>query len=181
MNDILTQLKNNIVALIITTIVAIFTLFSDKILGDIKFELNKADLRVSSYEKFTVDISSYVFDAENVTEYYQNGWTTLTSLNMVTPAYNNAIDELRSQEYVTYELLHRFWKPDDISRFEKVMETVKKIDTQIHSLNSEAESVKNGTKKSADPKITMPVVKNLNQLDRELENRVKAFFLNLVR
>jgi len=180
MSNFLTQIKSNLVTAIITTLVAIVTLFSDKIVGDIKFELNKADLRVSSYEKFTASISTFVFNAENVAGFYQNGTTTKTSLHLVVDPYNTSIDDIRKQEYITYGILTRFWTKDDIGRFEKMMETVKRIDLQIHALNPEAELIENGKEDHADPKITAPIVKQLNALNRELEIRVKTFIEALV-
>ena len=180
MNSFIQTLKTNFVTLLVTTIVAIITVFSDTIVGDIRFSLNKADLRVASYEKFTSSISNFVFNAEIVTEFYDQGWTTASSLKFAVPPYNDAITDLRKNEYVTYGMLNRFWTKDDINRFEDVMETVKKIDFQVHSLNPEAEAVINGTKLKADIKFTEPIADTLKSLNRELETRVKKFLLPLI-
>ena len=179
MGAFIKKIVDNLIALIVTTIIAIITLFSDKIVGKIKFELNKADLRISFYEKFAASISSFIVDAENVINYYYNGVTAKTSLHKAVDPYNNSIDDLRKQEYITYANLHKYWGDDDVMRFETIMETAKKIDILIHSLNPGAEAMENGVKKNADPQVIKPTVVKLIPLNKQLEIDVKRFFFNL--
>jgi hypothetical protein len=174
------KIKENFATLLITTTIALITVFSDKIVGDIKFAVNRANLRTAHYEKLAADISNYTFFAENVTEYYDQGWTTKSSLEKVVPPYNEAIVTLCKQEYVTLALLHRFWDTDNVSRFKEVMETVREIDTQIHSLNSEAEAIATGAKQKADPAVTKPITDKLKLLVTKLKTRINAFLSNLI-
>lgn len=180
MNTIWETVKGNFATLLITTTIAFLTVFSDKIVGDIKFAVNRADLRTTHYEMIAADISSFTFNAEIVTESYDQGWTTKSSFDSIAPSYNEAIVKLRKQEYVTLALLTRFWKKDDVNRFTEVMETVKKIDAEIHSLNPEAEAVVNGTKPRADPTVTKPATDKLKMLIPELRIRINNFISNLI-
>ena len=149
-------------------------------MGDIKFAVNRANLRTAHYEKLAADISNYTFFTENVTEYYDQGWTTKSSLEKVVLPYNEAIVTLRKQEYVTLALLHRFWDTDDVSRFKEVMETVREIDTQIHSLNPEAEAIATGAKQKADLAVTKPVTDKLKLLVTKLKERINTFLSHLI-
>ncbi|HEX7176191.1 MAG TPA: hypothetical protein VF240_13095 [Pyrinomonadaceae bacterium] len=173
------KIKDNFTTLFVTTLVALLTVFSDSIVGNIKFAVNRANLRTTHYEKLATDLSNYTFSAENVTEFYEQGWTSKSSLELAVKPYNDAIVNLRKQEYVNAALLHRFWDADDVSRFKAVMETVREVDTQIHSLNSEAEAVANAVKPKADPAVTKPVTDKLKPLIEELKSRVSAFLSDL--
>ena len=53
-------ITDNLVAWLAATIVALLTVFSDKILERIRFSLNRADLRVKYFEELAVDLSTYV-------------------------------------------------------------------------------------------------------------------------
>jgi hypothetical protein len=174
------KIKDNFATLLITTTVAIITVFSDKIVGDIKFAVNRANLRTAHFEKMAADISNYAFFAENVTEYYDQGWTTKSSLEKVVPPYNDAIVTLRKQEYITLALLHRFWGRDDVRRFAEVMESVREIDTHIHSLNSEAEAIATGAKQKADPAVTKPITDKLKLSVTRLKERISTFLSHLL-
>lgn len=162
-------LKEKIVTLIIPAVIALLTIFSDKIVEQVKLSVNRANLRTSHYERLSSEISFFAFASENVTEYYENGWTTKSSLEAIVPDYNNAITSLRKNEYVTFGLLHRFWEKGDVERFQRIMETVKKIDVQIHSMNAEAEAVVTGKKERADLNTTKPVTDRLKVLNKELD------------
>lgn len=180
MDTIWETFKTHFSTLLITATIALLTVFSDKIVGDIKFAVNRADLRTAHYETLAADISNFAFNAEIITEYYEQGWTTKSSFDSIAPSYNEAIVKLRKQEYVTLALLTRFWKKDDVDRFKEVMEIVKKIDTQIHSLNSEAEAVITGAKSKADPAVTKPVTDKLKVLIPEMQTKINTFLSQLI-
>jgi DNA-binding Lrp family transcriptional regulator len=54
-------ISNNVGTWLAAVTVALLTIFSDKILGRIRFSLNRADLRVKYFEQLATDLSTYVF------------------------------------------------------------------------------------------------------------------------
>lgn len=180
MPTIVEKLKESSITILVTSFITLITIFSDKIFENIKFGLNRADLRISQYENLATGISDFAFEAENITEYYEYGWTTKLSLEVVAPEYNAAITNLRRKEYVVTGWLNRFWSKEDVMRYTVIMETAKKIDFQIHSLNMEAELIVNGKKEKADTAITGPVVKNLKLLNAELQQQITHFLSKLI-
>lgn len=180
MGTIWEKVKDNFATLLVTTVIAVITVFSDKIVGDIKAAVNRANLRTSHYEKLAADLSNYTFSAENVAEFYEQGWTTKSSLEKVVLPYNEAIVSVRKQEHATLALLHRFWDEDDVIRFRGLMETVKEVDHLIHAFNAEAEAVATGVKTKADPAATRPVSEKLKPRLAELKTELSAFLSGLV-
>lgn len=180
MGTIKEKLKEHFIAVLITTFVGLLTFFSDKIVERVKLSINRANLRTTHYESMASGISSYVYACENVTEFYANGWTNKSSLEAVVPDYNNAIVVLRKNEYVFIGLLGRYWEKEDINRFQSLMETVKKIDFHIHSMNAEAQAVITGKQELANRAVTKPITDKLLILTKELEKKVVDFLSKLV-
>eukprot|EP00388_Colpodella_angusta_P000896 GDKJ01003025.1.p3 GENE.GDKJ01003025.1~~GDKJ01003025.1.p3 ORF type:complete len:179 (+),score=9.57 GDKJ01003025.1:3300-3836(+) len=177
---IIQQIKENLITFVITTFVTLITIFSDKIVENIRFALNRANLRTSHYESLAKDISIYVFETENIAEIYEYGWTSKLTIQSSASGYNSAITQLRKTEYVVINSLHRYWNIEDVDRFKKIMETVRKIDFQIHSLNSESELILNGEKHKANPSKTKPITDKLKLLNKELQTQVTDFLFTLV-
>ena len=51
---------DHIGAWLVTTAVALLTIFWDRLLARIRFQLNRADLRVKQYEELAQDLSRYI-------------------------------------------------------------------------------------------------------------------------
>ncbi|HST61037.1 MAG TPA: hypothetical protein VLK84_20200, partial [Longimicrobium sp.] len=74
------KLLEHLTTYVIAGLIALLTVFSDRIVGDIKIAINRADLRASQYDEVAAALSSHVFAVENVSEYYERGWTTKESV-----------------------------------------------------------------------------------------------------
>ena len=105
-------ISNNIGAWLAASIVALLTIFSDKILERIRFRLNRADLRTKYFEELATDLSTFVFFSEIFHERYQKGWTNdAADLASVAGEFNDAITVLRKKEFVYRAWVRKYWGP----------------------------------------------------------------------
>jgi hypothetical protein len=101
--------SDNVGAWLGATLVALLTVFSDKIIGRIRFRLNRADLRAKYFEELALDLSSYIFWAEVYHERFQKGWTSdPEDLSAVAGELNVAMVTWRKKEYVYRSWVRRY-------------------------------------------------------------------------
>jgi hypothetical protein len=132
--------RDNIGAWLAATIVALMTVFSDKLLERIRFRLNRADLRAKYFEELAVDLSTYIFFAELFCERYQKGWTNdPDDLASIGEEVNEAVTTLRKKEFVYRSWVHRYWGDKTVAQFTEVMAAVKAVDDALHAFNDEGE------------------------------------------
>jgi hypothetical protein len=116
--------------------VALLTIFSDKILERIRFRLNRVDLRTKYFEELATDLSTYLFYAEIFHERYQKGWATdPEDLARIGDAINGAITTLRQKEYVYRAWVRKYWGSAKVEQLTQVMAAVKSADDAIHAFN----------------------------------------------
>src|SRR5580704_15339047 len=119
-------------------IVALLTIFSDKILGRIRWRLNRADLRTKYFEELAVDLSAYLFYAEIFHERYRRGWTDdPNDLEAVRREVNGAVTTLRKKEYVYRSWAKKYWGREPAIALFEVMDAVRATDDAIHLFNDE--------------------------------------------
>ena len=119
-----------------TIIVALLTIFSDKILERIRFRLNIADLRTKYFEELATDLSTYLFYSELFHERYQKGWATdPEDLAAIGGAINGAITTLRKKEYVYRAWVRKYWGSTSVEQFAEVLAAVKSVDDAVHAFN----------------------------------------------
>ena len=129
-------ISNNVGTWLAAVIVALLTIFSDKILGRIRFSLNRADLRVKYFEQLATDLSTYVFWVEVYHERFQRHWTDdLEDLEQIAGELNTAMTNLRKNEYVYLSWVHKYWGKNAAARFSDVMVSVKSVDIHTHAFN----------------------------------------------
>jgi hypothetical protein len=133
MDNIITH---NVGAWLTATIVALLTVFSDKILERIRFRLNRADLRTKYFEALAIDLSTYLFYSELFHERYQKGWADdAEDLAAIGGAINGAITTLRKKEYVYRAWVRKYWGAAKLEQFTEVMATLKSADDAVHAFN----------------------------------------------
>jgi hypothetical protein len=136
-----TSLRTQTATWFIGVVIAVLSVFSSHLTEKIKFSINRADLRVKSYETLSQDLSVYVFASENCQESIEHNLTTKDAMTPLVKDYNDAIDKLRKNEFVYRSWLSRYWGKDDVARFSDVMTSARSIDQTFHSLNDEFEAV----------------------------------------
>jgi len=101
---------DHIGAWLVTTAVALLTIFSDRLLARIRFQLNRADLRVKQYEELAQDLSTYTFWVEVYQERYAKKWTDdPEDLAAVAGNMNEAMVALRTKQYVYWSWVKTYW------------------------------------------------------------------------
>ncbi len=129
-------INDNIAAWLAATIIALLTIFSDKILERIRFSVNRADLRVKYFEELAMDISTYMFWVEVFHERYQKGWTDdPEDLAGVAGELNVAMTTLRKKEYVYRSWVRKYWGSVVATEFINLMNRVKSVDVATHAFN----------------------------------------------
>ena len=129
-------ITNNVGVWLATTIVALLTIFSDKILERIRFQLNRADLRTKYFEELAVDLSTYLFYTELFHERYQKGWANdPEDLAGIGGEINGAVTTLRKKEYVYRAWVKKYWGSPALEQFAQVMAAVKSVDDAVHAFN----------------------------------------------
>jgi len=132
--------SNNVGAWLGATLVALPTVFSDKIIGRIRFRLNCADLRAKYFEELALDLSSYIFWAEVYNERFQKGWTSdPEDLSVLAGELNVAMVTWRKKEYVYRSWVRRYWGPAAAGEFGDLVNAVKSVDLATHAFNDPGE------------------------------------------
>ncbi len=160
---------------LITTFIAIITVFSDSFAGRIRFELNRADIRSTHYQEIAENFSSFIFETENIAEFYSNGWTTKTTLVPLSESYNKAIVELRRNEFTMLSLLKKFWDKSHREEFIEIMALVKQIDHQVHLLTPYTVEVINEKAESVPLEKSKVVTDELNRLIGIFRTKTEKF------
>ncbi|MDD1625954.1 MAG: hypothetical protein LUQ26_00545 [Methylococcaceae bacterium] len=168
------SVKEKIGIVLITTVVSIATICSDRITGAIKTEINKSDQRPVQHEKIAKDISSLLFDAENVVEFVNKNLTTKKNLKFIVTPYNTSIETMRKNEYVYRAVVERYWdEGDTLKLYETFAADVRLVDNSIHAFNEEFSQVDSGLKSRADEAKTKPLVKPASDSIAKLQESAK--------
>ena len=176
MSTLWESIKDKIGILAVTTVVSVATLYSDKLTGAIKEELNRADQRPAQQEKIAKAVSQYVFTAENMVEFAEKGLTKKTELHFVTDPYNIAVEAIRTNEYVYSSIVERYWGEETKGLFDKTSQSIHVVDEKLHAFNSENALVESGNKESASPQIMRPLAADALKSVGELRASAKVLF-----
>jgi hypothetical protein len=136
----MTNIIGHIETWIAITLVALLTIFSDKILGRIRLRINRADLRVKYFEQLATDLSTYIFWVEVLHERHAKGWMDdPEDIGSIVGELNGAFTTLRIKEYVYRSWVRKYWGSDGAARFNEVLEAMKAVDAATHTFNDEGE------------------------------------------
>ena len=102
-------------------LVAILTVFSDKIVGRVRFALNRADLRSKYYEQLALDLSTFVFYSDLFHVRRVRGESHFGDLGAIGGQVNESFVTLKTNEYVYRSWVRRYWSDKGVKRFESVM------------------------------------------------------------
>jgi hypothetical protein len=118
-----------------TTIVALLTIFSDKILGRIRFSLNKADSRAKYFEEMAERLSTFVYWAELFYEgFATNRYENEEYYAGLSGSIDVAVTELLTREYVYRSWMKSYWSKEQFTKYNKVITAVKKVEAERHLL-----------------------------------------------
>lgn len=158
MSEIWKSILDKLGVVLVTAVVSLATIFSDRLVGSIKSEVNKADQRPAQQERIAKDISTFIFAAENMVEFAAKNLTAKNELHFVVDPYNVAIETLRKNEYVYFGAVQRYWDGPIVQQYEAFFSDVRSIDAAFHDFNNEYAAVEAGTKTKADDAKLKPLV-----------------------
>jgi hypothetical protein len=130
-----------------TSIIALITIFSDKIIERIRLAINKADLRIKYYEELAIDLSSYIFWSEVYLERFENEWTEdIDDLEKIAGELNTAMTTLRKKEFVYKSWVNKYWKRKQKGKFADIFISIKNLDLASHAFNAAGDELEKAKK-----------------------------------
>ena len=175
MTKFLENLLSQTATWLVGALIAILTVFSTRIIEAVKFQINRADQRTKQYEEIAAQVSHHIFAAEVIAEFIEHDWTTKATMTDLLKDYNDSIRELRKKEFVYCAWIQKFWGKDQKNQFNSFMESVRKFDTTIHSLNDEFEAVNiTASKPKVDKKRGEEALNVMNPALKEMRQQGNA-------
>ncbi len=117
-------------------ILALLGVFSGRLVENIKFALNRADLRTKYYEEMALGISRFVHIIDRLNRvYYGSNWATEKDKNAISLEYNEVFSEIARKEYVYLSWLRRYWGKEMTNAFQITMERIRAVDSVLIRLN----------------------------------------------
>jgi hypothetical protein len=177
---ILTSFRTQLGTWLIGALIAILGVFSSWFTEQIKFGLNRADLRTTQHEELASEVSEHIFSAELTTEFIEHGWTTKQTMTDLLKDYNASITTLRKKEFVYLAWIHKYWGDAQVLKFKSFMSVVREFDSAIHSLNDEFEAVNiSETKSKVDDQAGAEAVKKMKPIGENLRLKGRALLISL--
>jgi hypothetical protein len=155
---------------LVAFLIGILTIFSSKLSENIKFAVNKADLRTKYYEELVSDVSEFNFEAEFWAEEVRHNRTTEPSLKQTVSEYDTSITKLRKKEWVYQSWIKRYWEEKQAAAFSQYVSTVKAFDLEAHSLNDEIEAVVNKKKDKFDQSTSEAAAQRLEKALKKVQD-----------
>ena len=142
------SLVNQTAIWIVSAVIAVLGVFSNRIAEKLRYSLNKADLNAKYYEEFAESISLFVLSIDRYINVYSDGeWASDADRSAIAEMYNSAANTLWKKEYVYYSWVHRHWSKKTGSMFEEAMALTRRIDSTLIQINQHA-----GRKEGAEAK-----------------------------
>jgi len=171
--------REHFTAFLTTTLLAVLTAFSGCITENVKFGLNRADTRAAKYEALAVSLSDFVFSVEQEWEILRDNRTDLATLKTQHEEYNALITSLRKNEYVYIHWLSRYWSKGRVKEFEEVMQSVREVDSIIHSLNDQFTLIRDKKIDKVPDDRAKAAADQLDVALKTLQARTRTFLQNL--
>ncbi len=123
-------------------LVLFVVLFFSPAIESIRLRLNRVDIGTRMFEQFALDLSTFVFRAERVREYFEKGWTAPEQINPVLDEYFAAIETLRSKELIYEYWDQKFWEQDQRVLFKRALGISHEVDEDLHGLSDDDSSAR---------------------------------------
>ena len=151
------KIKNQTFLWVAGIITAIFSVFSQYIADSIKTGLDKATVRTQYFNSITNDLSSYNYSAESVYdayhEYNQNNGIGINFIKSLADEYNKNVTTVMSKEFLYEVQVQKNWgkkflfiNTDKEGKLIELYSSIKKLDSDVHSLNPIAIKIEDSSK-----------------------------------
>ena len=129
-------LTDNLATWLLGVFVALLTVFSDRIVGRIRFRLNKSDLRVRYFEELALAVSTYLFFAGLFEERHRRGWANdPDDMNGIGGEVNRAITTLRAKEFIYRAWAKKYWGPGAAADLDALFAKITVVEDAVHAFN----------------------------------------------
>ena len=123
---------------LILAFVGLLTALSDKIIGRVRFALNRADLRSKYYEELALALSTFVFYADLFHVRHIRGELHFGDLPGIGDEVNQAFVTLKTKEYVYRSWIRRYWSQKQVKGFESVMQATTAVYEAVIEFNEKS-------------------------------------------
>lgn len=144
---------------LVVAIVALLSVFSDKLIGRIRFAINRADLRSKYYEKLALDLSTFLFYTDLFHLRYVRGELDVDDLSAIAGEVNGSYVTLKTKEYVYRSWVRRYWSESGLLQFDTVMKLALDVYQAIIEFNVQG----------SEPEKTEKLGHHLDALRRDVD------------
>jgi hypothetical protein len=135
----MTTIVEHIETWFVVFLIGLLTVFSDKLIGRIRFALNRADLRSKYYEELALNLSTFVFYADLYHVRLTRGESHFDDVPAIGGEVNESYVTLKTKEYVYRSWVRRYWSQAGLKRFESVMRAAEDVYAAIIAFNEQGE------------------------------------------
>jgi len=119
-------------------VLALFGVFSGRLVESVKFAVNRADLRTKYYEEMAEGISHFVFIIDRIIRVsLESSWASDEANNEISSEYNEVMNQISRKEYVYFSWMQHFWGKRMADAFFLTMERIRTVDGILIELNED--------------------------------------------
>jgi hypothetical protein len=120
----------------VSLVVGLLGVFSARLVGKVKFALNRADLRTKYYEELATELSTFIFAVDRLVKvYYKASWLTDADKTAMSAEYDQAMNKISRKEYVYLSWLHHYyWGNKTRKAFALTMGAIRDVDSTLIAL-----------------------------------------------
>ena len=116
---------------------ALLALFFTPLLERIKVLLNRAEARSTEFEKMASDLSNLIYVMQLIHDYYKEGLTEDYQIDPISEKYNEAIYQVRKNEFVYLRWARKYWKQTQLPQFKRTFQLIREIDGDRNRFNTD--------------------------------------------
>jgi len=131
------SLKSQSATWFVGLLMAILAGFSSPLTESIKSALNRADSRTHHYEELATEVGHYIFEAELIVDFIENGWATQETLPELIEDYNQSASTLRKKEFVNEAWVQKYWGEEQVIQYQNFMKVMRTAENALRALNDE--------------------------------------------
>ena len=161
--DFWPKVFENIISWILPAAGAFAVVVFSPLLERIKVRVDRANARSSEFERLAGDLSDLIYSMQLIHDYYDQELTEPEQIDPISARYNDAIYQVRRNEFVYMYWAKKYWKAEQLPLFVRAMAQIRDID------NSASRKPFNVDKVSKDYlKLYQGKIDALSQTVREL-------------
>jgi len=172
------SLKNQAATWFVGAVIGLLAVFSGKLTEQVKFALNREDLRAKNYEDLSTDLSEFAFNANLLAEFFDHNWTTRETMIDILKSYNDLVVKILKKDFVYRAWIKKYWGHEQQQLYSNVATLIREYDNALHSFNDEFEAVNiTKTKDKFSPERAKEAARTLHPIAEKLKTATDALLL----